>query len=190
MIVNKFTKQYFLYRSGKLDRDAYAKVYDLYVDQIYRYIFFRVSSVQEAQDITSEVFLKTWEYLQKQKQKIENIEALLYRIARNLVIDFYRKRERQNLTDIEAVPESELVEYGLDKFHQQLDVKVQTQEVMEALGELNDLYREIIILKYIDQLTAKEISIIINKSSGATRVLIHRALNVLKKVLEKKLKND
>lgn len=181
----KITKQYFLYKAGKLDADAFAKVYDIYVDKIYRYVYFKTSSVHEAQDITSEVFLKTWEYLLKGEKDVENMEALFYRIARNLVVDFYRKKERGDLLSEDLDSQEDVArEKGLNEIYRNLDVKFKTQEVFEALEKLNDLYREIIILKYVNQLSTKEISKIINKSRGATRVLAHRALEVLKKLLE------
>ncbi|MFH1187661.1 MAG: RNA polymerase sigma factor [bacterium] len=184
-MTSKITKQYFLYRAGKLDPDAFAKVYDIYVDKIYRYVYFKVSSVHEAQDITSEVFLKTWEYLLKGEKKVENMEALFYRIARNLVIDFYRRKEHKDLSsgDVESIKEN-AQDKGLNEIYRNLDIKFKTQEVFEALEKLNDLYREIIILKYVNQFSTKEISKIINKSRGATRVLAHRALEVLKRLLE------
>ncbi|MFH1565010.1 MAG: RNA polymerase sigma factor [bacterium] len=184
-MTSKITKKYFLYRAGKLDPDAFGKVYDIYVNKIYRYIYFKVSSAHEAQDITSEVFLKTWEYLLKGEKKVENLEALFYRIARNLVIDFYRKKEHSDLS-VEDLDSQESIARvkGLNEIYRNLDVKFKTQEVFEALEKLNDGYCEIIILKYVNQLSTKEISKIINKSRGATRVLAHRALEVLKRLLD------
>lgn len=184
-MIDKITKQYFLYRAGKLDPEAFAKVYDLCVDKIYRYIYFKVSSVQEAQDITSEVFLKTWEYLQEEERKLDNLEALLYRIARNLVIDFYRKREHDQTVDLETVSEKVLGDKKQTDYHDEIDIKIETKKVLQSLSEMNDLYREVIILKYVDQLSTKEIASIIKKSSGATRVLIHRAVEVLKEIMNR-----
>lgn len=184
-MTSKITKQYFLYKAGKLDPNAFARVYDLYIKKIYRYVYFKVSSTHEAQDITSDVFLKTWEYLLQEERDVENLEALFYKIARNLIIDFYRKKDHRDLAgDVDLVQENGAQRKGLGEIYQNLDVKFKIQEVFEALEKLNDLYKEIIILKYIDQLSTKEIAFIINKSRGATRVLIHRALTVLKKLLE------
>jgi RNA polymerase sigma-70 factor (ECF subfamily) len=184
-MTSKITKQYFLYKAGKLDPDAFARVYDLYVKKIYRYVYFKVSSVQEAQDITSNVFLKAWEYLLSEEREVENLGALFYKIARNLVIDFYRKKEHSDLTeDMDSIKYDIVSEKKFNDVYQNLDVKFKTQEVFGALEKLNDLYKEIIILKYVDQLSTKEIASIINKSKGATRVLVHRALAVLKRLLE------
>jgi RNA polymerase sigma-70 factor (ECF subfamily) len=188
MVGNKIKEQFYLYKAKKLDPDAFAKVYDLFVNKIYRYIFFKVSSVQEAQDLTSEVFLKTWQYLQKEKKEVDNLQALLYQIAKNCVIDFYRQREKRNTVDIDSVAESVFINQTTENMTDKLFVKMQTKEVYDTLSEMNDLYREVIILKYIDQLSVKEVATIINKSSGATRVLLHRAMAVLKKLLAKKIK--
>ncbi|MFA6537252.1 MAG: sigma factor, partial [Patescibacteria group bacterium] len=73
-------EKYLIYkvRQSK-DAEAYGKLYDYYVERIYRFIFFKVNNVETAEDLTSEVFLKTWEYINKTNKKISNLNALFYR---------------------------------------------------------------------------------------------------------------
>ena len=80
------------------DKEAFARVYDLYVVKIYRYIFFKVSNQNEAQDLTSEVFLKAWEYINSPSFKqVNNLNGFLYRIARNIVVDYYRQKKNRDI---------------------------------------------------------------------------------------------
>src|SRR3989338_11581242 len=88
------------------DPEAYAALYDLYVKRIYRFVFFKVSSHEEAEDITSEVFLKAWRYITEKKSAVESFSGLLYRLARNSIVDSYRakmkKRENLSAEEIEV----------------------------------------------------------------------------------------
>ena len=172
-----------LLRLKKKDPDAFGEIYDLYVSKIYRFIYFKVSSVEEAEDLTSEVFLKTWQYVSDGKE-IENLNAILYKIARNIVIDFYRDRAKKEILEEELLVKAEVeVKKGeLEKLQMNLDLK----DIEESLRELKDEYREIIVLRFIEELSISEIALILEKSKGAVRVLIFRALETLKEVLENK----
>src|SRR5437868_3511880 len=84
----------------KQDPEAYAALYDTYVKQIYRFVYFKVSSHEEAEDITSEVFLKAWHYIQE-KREIKSFSGLLYRMARNCIIDLYRHKSSKPETRLD-----------------------------------------------------------------------------------------
>src|SRR3989344_2015279 len=73
------------------DPEAFAKLYDIYAKRIYSFVFFKVSNREEAEDITSEVFLKAWRYI-NEKKSIESFSGLLYKLARNCIIDLYRSK--------------------------------------------------------------------------------------------------
>src|SRR5947207_925005 len=95
--------QYLLFRiRTKRDPDAFARLYDRYVTSIYRFVLLKVPSKEIAEDLTSEAFLKCLQYLQTQPN-VKNIRALLYRIARNLVVDYYRKTEQTPTFSLEFV---------------------------------------------------------------------------------------
>ena len=167
---------------AKKDPEAYGRLYDKYVDSIYRFIFFRVKTQEEAEDITSDVFLKAWQYLVGEKEnKVDNFRAFLYRVARNAVIDFYRKRK----DDIPLEGAVDLVDDQIDII-ESLDLGAEMEFVWESMEELKEEYKEIIVLKHIEGLSISEIAEIVNKKSGATRVLLHRAMNTLKKIVKAK----
>src|SRR3990167_3587779 len=92
-----------LLRLRKKDPEAFAQLYDLYVTPIYRFIYFKVPTIQDTEDLTSEVFLKAWQYITDREEAIENLRSLLYKIARNLVVDFYRRRTQTELVADQAV---------------------------------------------------------------------------------------
>lgn len=166
-------------------RKTFSKIYDQYIDKIYRFIFLKVSSQEIAQDLTSETFLRGWEAFKKSQnpmannQKIENIQAFLYKIARNLVTDHYREKGKTQVISAEYV--------SIIDPRQNLEEKVMARSDLEAirraLVDLKDDYQTVIIWHYLDDLSISEIAKIMGKSEEATRVQLHRALKVLKNEL-------
>lgn len=185
MKANYLKEKYLLFKAKNKDPEAYSKVYDLYADRIYRFVFFKVSSKEEAQDLTSEVFLKTWQYIISGKD-ILNLNAYLYRVARNLVVDHYRKASQKEVS-------FDALAGGLDSLDQEeslrveqtkaLEDKLQMEKIEDKLMGLKDEYREVIILRYVDDLSISEIADIVSKKKGAVRVILFRALNALKELM-------
>lgn len=160
------------------DKESFGDLYDLYLEKIYRFIYFKVSSVSEAEDLTSEVFLRVWQYIQDDVE-VENIRAFLYRVSRNVVIDFYRKNHGKETVDID---DHEIVDnLRADNLLEKIDLNTQIKDLMGKLDLLKEEYREIILLKYVEEYSTAEIADIMGRSKGAIRVLSHRALEALKK---------
>tara|TARA_Y100000031_G_C8203653_1_gene377518 strand:- start:574 stop:1146 length:573 start_codon:yes stop_codon:yes gene_type:complete len=160
------------------DPEAFSELYDRFAEPIYRFIYFKVGSRVDAQDLTSEVFLKAWAAIREKKEGVLNFRAFLYRIARNLVVDFYRAK-RQN-TSIEAIdPDAIMVSANIDRIANNQELSV----VLKAVRSLKDEYRELIIFRFMDQMSYKEIGQILNKSQVTVRVTMHRAVKTLKRHL-------
>ncbi|MFH1427339.1 MAG: RNA polymerase sigma factor [Patescibacteria group bacterium] len=168
------------------DQEAYLKAYDLYVDQIYRFIYFKVSNSEEAEDITSSVFLKTWNYINENKlDDVKTLKALIYTIARTSVIDYYRKNAQDNLKiHIDNIEMPIDLPDTRQDIHKKEEIKSDIRNIEDTLNKLKDEYREIIILKYIEELSIEEIADIIKKSKNNVRVLTHRAIKALKELIE------
>ena len=168
----------------KRDPEAYGLLYDLYVKKIYRFIFFKISSREEAEDLTSEVFLKAWNYLvENSEQEIRSFASFIYRIARNLVVDFYRERaKRAAESPLDVVIETLVVTNTSEQ--QRLEVGGEIEEIMKALKKMKLDYQEAVILHYIEELSAGEVARILGKSQISVRVTLHRALKKLKELLE------
>lgn len=186
-MANSFRDTFLLFQARiKKDPEAFGKLYDAYVNRIYRFIYFKVPSREEAEDIGTETFIRLWKYIQDGKP-VAHVGALLYQIARNLVTDFYRlKPERLTALGEETAigaADEERRSAEPSARDARLDALGELTAIERALRHLKDEYREVIIMRYLDELSPKEISTIIGKSPGATRVLIHRALESLRSVM-------
>ena len=161
-------------RATEGDAEAFGLLFDKYSKKIYRFIYYKVSRTEIAEDLTSQSFLKTWEHLYE-GSKINNFQQWIYRVARNLVIDYYRSREKEELPLIyqeeEIIDESLIVDP---------ESSLKLEELKKLLLSLKSDIREIVILKFIEDLSIKEIAKIVDKSPGNIRVIIHRAIKELK----------
>jgi RNA polymerase sigma-70 factor (ECF subfamily) len=156
-------------------RKEFSKIYDRCINKIYRFIFLKVNSEEIAQDLCSETFLRGWESY-KNKPNIENPSAFLYRIARNLTIDYYREKGRTNFVSPEIVPIVDPTP-GIEEkvvFNSDLD------QVKLVLANLKENYQNVIIWHYLDDLPIPKVAKMLDKSEEATRVTLHRALKALK----------
>lgn len=166
------------------DKQAFIKAYDLYTDQLFRFIYFKVGNKEEAEDLTSAVFLKVWNYIQEGNLiEYKTLKSLLYKTARNSIIDHYRKnsgREKISLNDPDK--NFDVVDEKNDLI-KQAEIALDFSNLENKLLQLKDEYREAIALRFIDELSIAEIADILNKPKGNVRVLIFRAIEALKKLI-------
>ncbi|MFA6136281.1 MAG: sigma-70 family RNA polymerase sigma factor [Candidatus Paceibacterota bacterium] len=164
---------------------AFGLLYDRYQPGIFRFIYLKVGHREEAEDLTHQVFLSAWQNINSFKDQGLPISSWLYRIARNKVIDHYRTKK--NLIDIEKVTEEVVVE---EKAGEETIKKMEIEVVYQSLSKLTPDQQEIIILRFVEELSYEEISKIIGKNQGAIRVLQFRAIRKLKKMIGKKENNQ
>jgi len=163
------------------DHHAFAKLYDYLVDPIYRYIFYRVNDV-DAEDIVEQVFLKVWQYLGKYKQKKgKYFKAWVFRIAHNLIIDYYRSSKDRHYEELnETLPDhtndNDPV-YSVESNLNNINLK-------KALKNLKRPFQDVLVYKFINELSNAEIAQIIGKSEGSIRIIQFRALSALKAELK------
>lgn len=185
---SKISQSIILWKAQHKDPESFAKVYDMYVDRIFRFIYFKVSDRELAQDFAAETFLKAWEYINTEK-KIDNLNALLYRIARNLVIDHYRRKSTQEISLDQTMIELELAGGDIASatdIAQEVGYKLEVEQLLEVLRELKDEYEEVLLLRYVEGFDISEIAHISQKKQGAVRVLLYRAHKALEKLLREK----
>ncbi len=160
-------------------RKTFNKLYDKYIEKIYRFVFFKVSSKEIAEDLTSEVFARFWKTLQKDT-KLDNPSAFLYRIARNLITDFYRQKQEPqvSLADCKEIvdPDVNLAETASSMSD--------LEQVKVVLSSLSDDYREIVTLRYTEDYSISEIAKLLDRPEGTVRVMLHRGLEELKEKLK------
>lgn len=159
------------------DHDAFSQIYDIFIDQIFRYVYYRVKS-DDAEDLVETVFLKVWENIGKYKVKKKNsFSAWIYRIAHNIVVDYYRSAKSRDFSELGIDVASRDREHNpIRKAERGLDHEL----LKKALKNLRKSYQEIIVHKFINELTNSEIAQILKKSEGSLRILQHRALKALK----------
>ena len=162
------------------DPDAFAALYDFYVEQIYRFVLFRVGDEQTAEDLTSQVFLKAWDNLSSYQIRGLLFKAWLFRIARNSVIDYYRTyKETMPLEPSALTKPDPAAEVG-DQVEQQL----QAEELRLALQQLTEDQRQVLTLRFIEGLSTEEVANVLGKRQGAIRALQMRGLQALAEIIE------
>ncbi len=160
------------------DVDAFGKLYDMYLDAVYRFVYVRVGNKPDAEDITEQIFVSMFTAINRYVESNVSVEAWIYRIARNKVIDYYRTHKSHvQLEQIaETADPSELPE-------DRLATRLSHEAVMKGLRHISPKYQEIIILKFIEDKTNEEISALLSKPVAHVRVLQHRAIQALRKKL-------
>jgi RNA polymerase sigma-70 factor (ECF subfamily) len=164
-----------------LTRD-FESIYLKYSDKIYRYVYLNTSDPYLAEDITSEVFLRVWK---SWKQiKLDYIQALLYKIAKNIMIDHFRKNKDNKKSSLE-----ELVEKGIEPHYdedliERMEKDNNIKRIKEALKLLPNNLKEVIILRFISDLSAKDAAEIMETTEVNIRVLQYRALGKLKEIVK------
>jgi RNA polymerase sigma-70 factor (ECF subfamily) len=177
-VLDSFREANWLAKLNKCDKEAFGQCYDFYAPKLYRHAFYRLGSKELAEDVVSDVFTRTWEFLCDPTKRIDNLRAFLYRIANNLIIDFYRGKERQPLL-IDEVMEAHLGDEG--RGVKKAGKKMECEAVIRSLEKLPLETRELLIWRYIDELSIGEIAALSGKSPNAVYVAIHRALRQTKK---------
>jgi RNA polymerase sigma-70 factor, ECF subfamily len=176
-MASSFREKRLLYRvETKHDQHAFAELYDTFVDRIYRFVALKVVHKEEAEDVTSEVFMKTWQYLTTaHTSRVESVSGLLYAIARTTIVDLYRKRSKRREAPIdEAVQVA-----GNSREQKTIETHIAYQELLKKIRQLKQEYQEVILLKYIEEYSTAEIAKILGKKRTAVRVTLHRAMKVL-----------
>lgn len=165
-------------------KKQFEKAYEEHARGILRHAYFKVKDKEAAEDMVQETFFKAWRNIVDEEGEIKNIRAFLYKILNNTIIDYYRtKKETYSLEQSFEENENLAIEENTDE--KRLDDEMDNLKLKKYLSEIKEEYREILIMKYMDDLSVNEISKITNRSPVNVRVTIHRALLSLKKRYEK-----
>jgi len=163
--------------------EAFGQLYDAYMERIYRFVYFRVEDQQTAEDITSQVFLKAWNNLDRFQFSRTPYLAWLYTIAHNAVIDHYRTRKVSTALDDVRLSQPDHAE----AVENDIDLSVEMQSVRAAMQALTDDQQKVLTLKFIEGMSNTEIARHLGKREGAIRALQMRGLQALAKQLEEKM---
>jgi RNA polymerase sigma-70 factor, ECF subfamily len=162
------------------DPNAFGELYDLFVERVYRYLYFRTGSHPEAEDLTEQVFLKAWEAIGRYRWQGRPFVAWLYRLAHNSHIDHVRTQRPTTSLNNDERP----IELASPTATVELDRALDADLLAHALGELTIDQQQVIVMKFIDGLDNEQIAQSMDKREGAVRALQMRALLSLRRVLE------
>jgi RNA polymerase sigma-70 factor, ECF subfamily len=160
--------------------DEFLKVYDQFADDIFRHCYFRTSDRELARDLMQETFLRAWKRM-ADNQEIKHMRGFLYRIAHNLLVDQYRKKK------FAPVSLDTLQEQGFtpaSKEQEKINQFIDVQDVIAFLDKIDSKYRDVIIMRYVDELSPKEIAEILGETENTISVRIHRALKQIRITLK------
>ena len=164
-------------RVSERDIDAFQSLYEAHLDTVYRYVHYKVGNGQLAEDLTQHIFLKAWEAIHRYQWRELPFQHWLLRLARNAVIDHYRSTKPANASLLDPSgdgtdPEAELAQSEM------------VHMLQEAVRQLPDEQREVIVLRFIEQMPHAEVAKHLGKSAATVRVIQHRALQALRRLLE------
>ena len=150
------------------------QAYDEFADAIFRHCWFRVSDREKAKELTQETFLKAWQTLLS-GEKIKKMKSYLYRIENNLIIDHYRKKKSLSLDELQE----DGFDPGVDET-EELENFIAGKEAMELLDNLPESYRQVIVMRYVDDRSVTEIADVIGVTPNVISVRLNRALKKLR----------
>lgn len=164
------------------DPDAFARLYDKYVDAVYRFVFLRLGDEHNAEDLTSQVFIKAWEKLGGYEMRGLPFGAWLFRIARNITVDHYRAYRETVPLESDDASEAE----AACDVDQEVETKVDLERLLSLMNSLTEDQRQVLTLKFVEGLSTEEIAQVMGKREGAIRALQMRGLQSLAALIEKK----
>ena len=170
-----------LVRLAKEDKGAFGELYERYLPKIYNYIYYRTSNQHDAEDLTARVFFRAMSHIGSYVDKGLPFQAWLYRIAHNLVANWHRDQGRRKIIALDDYVSHSLKSDAPDRLTEELE---EQEQLMEAVHRLPEDRQQLLLLKFIDQLSNAEIGEIMSRTEGAVKSLYHRTLLALRDELQ------
>ncbi len=167
-------------RAAVGDTEAFGRLYDIYADRIYRHVYYKTGNVEDARDLTHDVFIEAWRALPRYKRTKTPFLGWLFTICRHTVIDYYRTKKDHGYLNNEIVMEDHEKTPG-----QLAEEQFTQQEVRRAILRLPEDQQQVILMSFIEGFEYSEIAAALNKSEGNIRVILHRALKRIREILGK-----
>ena len=162
-----------LVERAKTDPVAFGELYERYVTRIYNYIYYRTGNEHDAEDLTARVFFRALEHIDRYTARGLPFSAWLYRIAHNLVANWYRDRSRQKVT-----PLDEVVVNGLwaEAPEAVAENREERERLLGAIRGLPGERQQLLLLKFVERMSNAEIGQVMDRTEGAVKSLYHRTL--------------
>ncbi len=173
-----------LIKRARTDKEAFGQLYERYADKIYNYVYYRTGNIADAEDLTARVFIRAMKHIGKYDDRGVPFSAWLYRIAHNLVANWHRDRSRRKILSLDDVAQWRVHEDGPESLTQMLEDR---DALLATIRRLPADRQELLILKFVERLSNKEIGSIMGRSEGAIKSLYHRTLLSLREEIENKI---
>lgn len=157
--------------------EAFGALYEKYIDQIYNYIYYRTSNGKDAEDLCSRVFIRALHHIERYEDRGYPFSAWLYRIAHNLVVNWYRDKEKAEEISLSEQYPPPTMDGSVEGRIEKEDEK---DSLLRVLSNLPEDRKELLILKHVEGLTNFEIGQIMDRTEGAIKALYHRTLESLR----------
>ena len=177
-----------VYKAQAGEEYAFGQLYEYFYDRIFRYVMFKTGDRNEAEDITTEVFLRMLESIGSFKFQGYPFSSWLFRIAHNLIVDYFRKKSRRKIVPLEEA--STVAENSVVDFDNRIDAGRAAAEVYSAMDGLTDLQKEVLSLRFAAGLSVKETAEAVGKKENAVKALQHAAIKKLRSLLDVSPKKD
>lgn len=171
-------EQDLVHRAQNGDKEAFTELYETYFGKLYRYVVARIGNRAEAEDMTQQVFVKAYKSISSYRWRGVPFSAWLFRIAHNLVVDFFRKESKRP-----TVPLEESLVASNDNVQQVVERRLDIERVMAATRQLTAAQREVVSLRFAGGLAIAEVARVMGKSEGAVKALQHSAIAALRRIL-------
>ncbi len=159
------------------DTDAFSQLFDLLSSPIYKFLSFRLQNPEDAKDLTSQVFLETWQGIDRYNPN-RSFKAWIFSIARYTLIDFYRSHKTTaSLEAVTQLPDKTDIEA-------EISTKTDTEKIIAQINRLPELYQTVLTLKFLNELDYSEISQLTGKTENSLRVIVKRGLDKIRKNLD------
>jgi RNA polymerase sigma-70 factor (ECF subfamily) len=169
-----------LVEQAKTDPETFGKLYELYVEKIYSYVYYRIGNHHDAEDLTAKVFHRALNHIHNYNQRGIPFAAWLYRIAHNLVANWHRDRRRRQVVGLEQVNMSSERQ---ETPHQAAERTNERELLLDAIQQLPPERQTLLTLKFVERMSNAEIGRVMGRSEGAIKSLYHRTLVSLKSLL-------
>jgi RNA polymerase sigma-70 factor (ECF subfamily) len=170
-----------LIERAKTDPEAFGILYERYVNKVYSYIYYRVGNHHDAEDLTARTFHRALDHIDRYVQRGAPFSAWLYRIAHNLVANWHRDHSRRKVVSLEDVNLSPPLREGPQHLAEQ---KEEENELLTAVRQLPADRQQLLILKFVEEMSNTQIGVVMGRSEGAIKSLYHRTLLSLREMLE------
>ena len=162
---------------AKEDREFFSLLYERYVGNIYNYIYYRTGNHHETEDLTARTFHRALKHFARYVDRGAPFSAYLYRIAHNMVANWHRDRSRRQIVSLD---ETMLTTYQREEPAAVAETKDEQEIVLEAVRRLPEDRQQLLILKFVDQMSNAEIAQVMGRTEGAVKSLYHRTLVALR----------